>query len=177
MHARHVTCITSTKRKRKQNNSMQEVHGRGACTRGHAHVGGAASRRRDPGEVSAHTCKSRVHGCRSQQSVPYGGVDSTSRCETAGSRPDDDAFCANALPWLCLGGAPAMATARRGGAGLSALRSSFVYYSSNCNPLNRHDGCLATVFFSPLLPVQGSFGVRPTPTHPSVSARRGVVCD
>ena len=33
---------------------MQEVHGRGACTRGYAHVGGAASRRRDPGEVSKY---------------------------------------------------------------------------------------------------------------------------
>jgi hypothetical protein len=72
---------TSTKRKRKQNKSMQDVHVRVACTRGHAHVGGAASRRRDPGQVFAHTCKSRVHGCRSQQSVPYGGVDRCRRLD------------------------------------------------------------------------------------------------
>jgi hypothetical protein len=71
---------TKNKTQAKQQ-SMQNMHGEAnpACTCGHAHVGRRATRRQDPGEVSAHTCKSRVHGRRSQQSLPYGGVEQCRR--------------------------------------------------------------------------------------------------
>ena len=73
---------TSTKRKRKQNKSMEEVHGRFA-----------ACPCRRSGEPASRSRGGIVLCCRSM---------STTRCGTAGSQPDDDACGANARRWPCL---------------------------------------------------------------------------
>ena len=89
-HARHVTCIHLLNQTRAEQKHARHAWGGTGCMQARA-CPCRPSGDQDPGEVSAHTCKSSARLpviSRSQQSLPYGGVERCRRHDVERLTPD-----------------------------------------------------------------------------------------